>query len=270
VILALIGALLIGLSLGLLGSGGSMLTVPVLVYVLGHTDKQAITASLAIVGSIALVGALPYARRRQIDWRNVLYFGIPGMLGAYLGAIASKPIPGSVLLSIFALIMLLASYMILRKPALNQEATRQRRAIWKIMLDGLIVGAITGLVGVGGGFLIVPALILFGGLPAQFAVGTSLAIIAMNSASGFYKRLDAVVHEPWSIDWSVIGLFIIVGVAGSFAGQFIGSKINQRSFHRLFGWFLIVMALYILGRELILKRSAPESPASQITTAADD
>lgn len=269
-ILGLIGALLIGLSLGLLGSGGSILTVPVLVYVLGHTEKQAITESLAIVGSIALVGVLPYARRKLIDWRNVLYFGIPGMLGAYLGAMASKPIPGSVLLGIFALIMLLASYMMLRRPVLNQDATRQRRAIWKIMLDGLIVGAITGLVGVGGGFLIVPALMLFGGLPAQFAVGTSLAIITMNSASGFYKRLDAVAHEPWNIDWSVVGLFIVVGIAGSFAGQFIGSRINQRSFRRLFGWFLIVMALYILGRELMPKRSMTESPASHITTTADD
>lgn len=161
--LALLGALLIGLSLGLLGSGGSILTVPVLVYLLGEPPKQAIAESLLIVGGIALLGAVPYALRGLVDFRNVLFFGLPGMAGTYFGAWLSRFVSGQVQLLTFALVMLLAAYFMARPlPLKRQEGGRKP---WKIVLDGLFVGALTGFVGVGGGFLIVPALVLLGGFP---------------------------------------------------------------------------------------------------------
>lgn len=180
---ALIGALLIGLSLGLLGSGGSILTVPVLVYLLEQPEKVAIAGSLAIVGAIAAVGSLPYARQYQVDWRSVAWFGIPGMAGTWLGALASQWIPGAAQLALFAVVMLLAAWLMARPPGLEPRSMDQRAA-WKIIIDGLAVGLLTGLVGVGGGFLIVPALVLLGGLGMRVAVGTSLVIIALKSTTG--------------------------------------------------------------------------------------
>jgi len=158
-LLAWPGAIAIGVSLGLLGSGGSIITVPVLVYLLGQDEKIAIAGSLFVVGNIALAGSLQYVRAGLIDWRNVFVFGVPGMMGTYLGAMIAAFVPGIVQLSVFALVMLLASYMMLRPVILANEVHEPRES-WKIASDGLFVGVITGLVGVGGGFLIVPALVL--------------------------------------------------------------------------------------------------------------
>jgi uncharacterized membrane protein YfcA len=160
------GAVAIGVSLGLLGSGGSILTVPVLVYLMGQDEKVAIAGSLFIVGSVALTGSMQYLRARLIDWRNVVIFGIPGMAGTYVGALSAAYVSGIVQLSLFAVVMLLASYMMLR-PLKLDETSHAPRESWKIAADGLLVGVITGLVGVGGGFLIVPALALLGGFHAQ-------------------------------------------------------------------------------------------------------
>ncbi|WP_284327034.1 sulfite exporter TauE/SafE family protein, partial [Deinococcus metallilatus] len=187
-ILAWIGAALIGLSLGLLGSGGSILTVPVLVYLVGEPEKLAIAESLAIVGAISLFGAIPYALKRQIDWRSVLWFGIPGVAGTYLGAALSVYLSGVAQLMLFAVVMLLAAIMMFRPGGAQPEAaTNHKRSPLKIGAEGLVVGVLTGLVGVGGGFLIIPALVLLGGLPMSLAVGTSLLIIAAKSFVGFYK-----------------------------------------------------------------------------------
>jgi uncharacterized membrane protein YfcA len=185
-LLAWPGAIAIGVSLGLLGSGGSIITVPVLVYLLGQDEKVAIAGSLFVVGTIALAGSLQYVRVGLIDWRNVFVFGVPGMAGTYLGALIAAFVPGILQLSFFALVMLVASYMMLRPVPLTDEE-HEPREIWKIAIDGLVVGVITGLVGVGGGFLIVPALVLLGGLSIHRAVATSLVIIALKSYSGFYK-----------------------------------------------------------------------------------
>ena len=148
--LAVPGAIAIGLSLGLLGSGGSILTVPVLVYLIGQDEKIAIAGSLFIVGSIALAGGLQFLRAGFIQWRSVLMFGVPGMFGTWLGAALSTYVSGVMQLSLFALVMLAASWLMLR-PLDLQHADRQARAAWKIAGDGLVVGVITGLVGVGGG-----------------------------------------------------------------------------------------------------------------------
>jgi len=194
-LLAWPGAIAIGVSLGLLGSGGSILTVPVLVYLLGQDEKLAIAGSLFVVGTIALAGSLQYLRAKLIDWRNVVIFGGPGMLGTYLGAMLAAYVSGIVQLSLFALVMLLASYFMLRPVDLEHGASPISRAEWKIAIDGLLVGVMTGLVGVGGGFLIVPALVLLGGMPMHRAVATSLVIIALKSYSGFYKYLDVLAQQ---------------------------------------------------------------------------
>ena len=184
-LLALIGAIIIGLSLGLLGSGGSILTVPILVYVLGQPEKVAIAGSLIIVGSIALAGAIPWALRRQVDWRSVLLFGLPGMLGTWFGATLAAYLPGPLQLAIFAVVMLIAATRMLQ-PAAVAEVAPARRS--RLVMQGLGVGVLTGIVGVGGGFLILPALVVLGGLSMHRAIGTSLSIISINAFSGFAKH----------------------------------------------------------------------------------
>ena len=245
--LALPGAIAIGLSLGLLGSGGSILTVPVLVFLLGQDEKTAIAGSLFIVGSIALAGGLQFLRAGFIQWRSVLTFGVPGMLGTYLGAFLAAYVSGVMQLALFALVMLVASYFMLR-PLDLQHADATPRATWKIASDGLIVGIITGLVGVGGGFLIVPALVLLGGLGMHQAVATSLIIIALKSFSGFYKYLDVLEEQSLELDWNTLLIVTALGIAGSFAGSRIARRLPQDKLKRWFGYFLIVMGIYILAR----------------------
>ncbi len=159
----LLGALAIGLSLGLLGSGGSILTVPVLLYLVGQPEKLAIGGSLLVVGLIASSAAVPYALHRQVDWRNVAWFGLPGMLGAWLGATLAHWVPGAVQLALFAVVMLVAAWRMLRGAAMQRIEHEPRRMA--VVAGGFAVGALSGLVGVGGGFLIVPALVLLAGVP---------------------------------------------------------------------------------------------------------
>ena len=241
------GAIAIGLSLGLLGSGGSILTVPVLVYLLGQDEKVAIAGSLAIVGTIALVGSLPYLKSRLIDLRAVVMFGLPGMLGTYIGAWSATYVPGVVQLALFALVMLVASWFMLRPMKLDKTGGAPR-AVWKISTDGLLVGIVTGLVGVGGGFLIVPALVLLGGLSMHRAVATSLVIIALKSYSGFWKYLDVLNDQGLSLDWSAIGLVTVLGIGGSLVGNRVAGRLPQDKLKKIFGIFLIVMGTYILIR----------------------
>lgn len=243
--MAWIGAFAIGLSLGLLGAGGSILTVPVLVYLVGQPEKIAIAGSLGIVGGISFVGALPYAYRGLVDWRNVLFFGVPGMAGTYYGAYLSAFFSGAVQLLFFACVMVVAAYKMLSGQKVS-ETPHEPKALWKIAIDGVIVGIITGLVGVGGGFLIIPALVLLGGLPIYLAVGTSLMIIAMKSFSGFYKYVHVLQDTNLSLDWTIIGLFTAVGIVGSFVGGYASTRIPQAKLQRGFCYFLIIMAVYVL------------------------
>ena len=241
------GAIAIGLSLGLLGSGGSILTVPVLVYLVGQDEKVAIAGSLFVVGSIALAGGLQFLRAGFIQWRSVLVFGVPGMVGTYLGALLAAYVSGVMQLALFALVMLAASWLMLR-PIDLEHADRKERAAWKIATDGLVVGVITGLVGVGGGFLIVPALVLLGGLSMHHAVATSLIIIALKSYSGFWKYLDVLEGQSLELDWATLLIVTALGIAGSVAGSKLAKRLPQDKLKRGFGWFLIVMGIYILAR----------------------
>ncbi len=245
-ILVWLGALVIGLSLGLLGSGGSILTVPVLVYLVQEPQKLAIAESLAIVGGISLVGALPYIFKKQIHWKSVLWFGIPGVAGTYLGAYFSQWLSSGIQLLLFALIMLVAAYTMWR--AKDPKAENKHHAYWQILLEGLVVGIVTGLVGVGGGFLIIPALVLLGGLPMRLAVGTSLLIISLKSFAGFYKYVH--VLSEFQINWNLIALFVVLGIVGSFAGSFLSQKFPQRILRKLFAVVLVLLGIFIVYQNI--------------------
>ncbi len=242
---AWLGALVIGLTLGLLGSGGSILTVPVLVYVVGEPDKLAIAESLGIVTLISLVGAIPFALEKRVDWRNVFYFGVPGMAGAYLGAFLSQFMPGAAQLMLFAAVMLVAAVMMYRQ-VVPDTPSQAPHAVWKMVLEGLGVGVLTGLVGIGGGFLIVPALVLLGGLPIRLAVGTSLAIIALKSVSGFVKYVDLMNRAGTPIHWNLVLLFAAIGIVGSLIGRRAGKSIPQHRLAKIFAGFLLVMGTVML------------------------
>lgn len=275
--LVVLGAVAIGLVLGLLGSGGSILTVPVLVYLAHEPDKVAIAESLAIVGAIALAGSVPYARQKLVDWHSVLWFGVPGIAGTYGGAALARWVPGPVQLALFAVVMLMAAGMMLRgrRGAGEGDGLRgegYRQAPWAIATEGLAVGVLTGLVGVGGGFLIVPALVLLGGLSMRLAVGTSLVIVAAKSAAGFWKYTDVLADLGQQVDWRLIGLFAAVGIAGSFAGTAFGRRVPQARLQRAFALFLLVMGSVILVREgsrIVAGPAAdPTYPASARTNAS--
>lgn len=249
-LLAFLGALLIGISLGLLGSGGSILTVPVLIYLVGEPEKVAIAESLGVVASISMVGAIPYAYRKEVDWRSVVYFGIPGMAGTYWGAHLSQYLSGTSQLIIFALVMIVAAILMIKRGTGFKQKGDYKSPVWLIVIEGLVVGVVTGLVGVGGGFLIIPALVLLGGLDMRMAVGTSLFIIAAKSWLGFYKYLDVLQAQKLEVNWELLGIFTLIGIIGSFVGGRLSRKIPQKILKRGFGFFLISMGIYILGSSL--------------------
>lgn len=257
---AIIGALLIGLSLGLLGSGGSILTVPVLAYVLGRPEKLAIVESLAIVGAIAAVGAVQYAYAKRVAWRVLLLFAPTSIVGALGGAWIAGFVAGAVQLLVFGFVMLGASVMMWKRsrPSSDMRDTESARdarpakpKLLPLALQGLIVGLMTGFVGVGGGFLIVPALVLFSKLDMQRAVGTSLALITINAASAFLGYQQELDPQTQPLDWSTIALFIAIGTVGSIVGRRLNEKINQRALKRGFSVFLVVMAGVIITREAL-------------------
>ena len=206
---------------------------------------MAIAGSLGIVGFIALAGAARYARKGLVDWRSVAWFGIPGMVGAYGGAWLSRFVPPTWQLGAFGVVMLVAAFFMLKRRELPESAPR--RSAVKIVVDGLVVGVITGLVGVGGGFLIVPALVLLGGLPAHLAVGTSLMIIALKSGAGFTKYIGVLAEQGLRLDWTVIAVFAGVGTIGSLYGGRFAERLKQEQLRRAFGWFVILMAVVILA-----------------------
>ncbi|MBO6656116.1 MAG: sulfite exporter TauE/SafE family protein [Pseudomonadales bacterium] len=247
-VLVLPGALLVGLSLGLLGSGGSILTVPILVYLVGQDEKVAIASSLAIVALISIAGSLQFVRERRVQWRTVVVFGIPGIVGTYMGAALSAYAPVGLQMLIFALVLLVASWFML-KPG-SSEVCQRKTKIYEVGAEGFVVGLITGFVGVGGGFLIVPALILLGGLAMQQAVATSLVIIALKSIAGFAKYLEVIQAANLSIDWGVIGFFATAGILGSLVGSYFACRISQGKLKTGFGALLVMVALFVLSQSV--------------------
>ena len=268
-LILLLGGLLVGGCLGLLGSGGSILTVPVLVYLLGHAPDLAIAESLAIVGAIAAVGAIGPIRRGAVDWRSVVFFGVPAMAGTAAGAWFGGVVSPIVQLVAFAAVMVAAAVAMLRSggrggaDASDRSDGRPRprsRLVW-IVLEGIGVGVLTGFVGVGGGFLVVPALAMLGGLPMSVAIGTSLVIIAIKSASGFAEYLQ---QFGAGMDWTAIGLFSAIGAVGSVLGGAFGRRLNERVLKRTFAMVVLVMGLAIMAVELggLRKTSSSDGPKS--------
>jgi len=250
-IFAWIGALLIGMTIGLLGSGGSILTVPVLNYIVGQETKVAIAGSLMIVAIISLFSAIPYAIQKLVKWRTVVLFGLPSMGGAVLGAWFANFVSDSVQMLLFSVLLLLASYLMF-KPLKLQDADQEHeeRAIYKIILDGFIVGAVTGLVGVGGGFLIIPALVLLGGLSMRLALGTSIVIIMIKSFAGFFAYQPVLENLGLTLDWDIIWIFSMIGVVGGWLGHMIGRKVDQDQLKKGFAVFLVLMGVFLFYENL--------------------
>ncbi|MER5712903.1 sulfite exporter TauE/SafE family protein [Streptomyces sp. NPDC002122] len=241
-------SLLIGVSLGILGGGGSILTVPILVYLAGQDTKEAIATSLFVVGVTSLAALIPHARAHRVRWRTGLLFGAFSMAGAYAGGRVAEYIPGTVLLVAFALMMLATAYAMLRKPRNGKKKARPAHRdlpLKHIAVEGLVVGAVTGLVGSGGGFLVVPALAILGGLPMGIAVGTSLLVIAMKSFAGLAGHLSGV-----SIDWGIALTVTVAAVAGSLIGARLAGRIPQDALRKFFGWFVVVMGVFVLAQQL--------------------
>ncbi len=259
---AILGALLIGLTLSVFGSGGSILTVPVLMYLVGMEPQMAIASSMLVVGGIAFMGSLSFIKRKEISWPHVFLFGIPGMIGTYLGAWLTVLANAKIQLSVLIVLMIIGAYMMWRnkKPTAPEETKKDGTAsttetnnlnVAKVILDGLVVGTITGFVGVGGGFLIVPALVLLGGVSFSLAIGTSLIIIAMKSFVGFYKYFDLMTIQGFSFDWLVIGIMIVGGFTGSLIGNVVNKHLPKATLQKGFAVFLIVMAAFILIKSIL-------------------
>ncbi|MFB7591309.1 sulfite exporter TauE/SafE family protein [Streptomyces sp. NPDC056169] len=249
--LIIAASLLIGVSLGILGGGGSILTVPILVYLAGQETKEAIATSLFVVGVTSLAALIPHARAHRVRWKTGLLFGAFSMAGAYAGGRLAEYIPGTVLLVAFALMMLATAFAMLRKPRDGRERARPARPAGKdlplkhIAVEGLVVGTVTGLVGSGGGFLVVPALAILGGLPMGIAVGTSLLVIAMKSFAGLAGHLSGV-----SIDWGIAATVTAAAVIGSLVGARLAGRIPQDALRKAFGWFVVVMGVFVLAQQL--------------------
>lgn len=241
------GAFVVGLCVGLLGAGGSILTIPILIYVVGEPEKAAIAESLAIVGLVASASALQYARKKLIVWRTAAVFGTPGMAGAYLGAAVAAFVPAALQLILLAVVMILASVSMLRPPRWSQV---NRLAYWKVALQGLMVGCLSGLLGVGGGFLIVPTLALLGGLPMRQAVGTSLVIMALSALTGFWKHWHVLAATGVELDTTVIWIFAGVAILGSYAGSTISHALPQPRVRQVFAVVVFLTALYLTSQNL--------------------
>jgi uncharacterized membrane protein YfcA len=255
------GALLIGVVLGLIGGGGSILTVPILVYVLGVDPVTATAYSLFVVGVSALVGAIRNAQKGMVDFRTGIVFAIPAFISVFLTRKYVIPaIPDELftigdfvltknigIMIFFAIIMLVAAYFMIkgRKDEGGEEQEVQYNYPM-IMIEGVVVGFLTGIVGAGGGFLIIPALVLLARLPMKKAVATSLMIIAIKSLIGFLGDVQNI-----EIDWTFLGSFTAVSVVGIFVGIYLNKFIDGKKLKKGFGWFVLIMGVYIVLKELL-------------------
>jgi hypothetical protein len=267
-ILAIFAGLATGMVLGLFGSGGSIIALPALLYLLHVEPKSAIAMSLGVVGVTATITAIDNWRRGNVVIRVALVFGLFGVMGTFAGARLGLLTPVVIQLGLFALVMVAAAWRMLRPVKLNPArsaattdgvvATADGTVAFShchdffspcmghIALHGIGVGILTGLVGVGGGFLIVPALVLLSGIPMKQAVGTSLAIVAAKSYAGFAGYMGGV-----PIDYALMGAFTAVTVVGSFIGTRLAGYVSQAALKKAFAWFLVVVATYILLKSVV-------------------
>lgn len=244
-------ALVVGFVLGLLGGGGSVLTVPILIYALHVPVKPAIAMSLCVVGLVAFIGFLSHARQGTVATRVALVFGPFAVASAYVGARIARHISEDAQLVMFALFGLLGSAMMFRgamkmnrgPEPVAYEFHVDRHNLPRIALDAMGIGLLTGLIGVGGGFLIVPALVFVTRLPMRLAIGTSLLVITMNALAGFAGYAGTV-----AIDWHLVGWFSGIAAVGSIIGTVVSKRVPQRRLKEVFGVLLIGVSLYVLYR----------------------
>lgn len=258
IFLAIISGAITGIVLGLFGSGGSIIAMPALMYLLNVEAKSAIAMSMGIVAVTATISGWDNWRRGNVDLKVAAMFGLFGVIGTYGGARLGVYTPVQVQLTLFALVMYAAAWKMLqiKKQPVSQLATAggpplsEDEAIsahmGHIAAHGVGVGVLTGLVGVGGGFLIVPALVLLSGIPMKIAIGTSLVIVAAKSYSGFAGYVAAV-----PVDWLIMASFTAVTVAGSFVGTRVAHRFSQEALKRSFGVFLVFVASYILLKSVL-------------------
>lgn len=248
-VVAAVLALLVGLALGMLGGGGAILTLPMLVYVLHVEAKTAIATSLFVVGSTSLVGTTFHARAGNVRWRVGAIFGAAAMAGAFAGGHLAHFVPGAALLVAFGAMMIVTATAMLR--GRSSKAGGGKVALGRALALGACVGVLSGLVGAGGGFLIVPALTLFAGLGIVEAIGTSLFVITLQSFAGFAGHIAHV-----ELDWRLAVVVSAAAVAGSVAGVYIGRKISPEGLRRAFAWFVVAMGLFMIAKQAPVAISA--------------
>lgn len=251
-------AIFIGIAVGLLGGGGSILTTPLLVYVLDFDTKQAIAASLLVVAVTSVFGLIGHARAGRVFWRTGLVFGGAGMVGAFIGGQIGSHLPGAILLTAFSVMMAVTAIAMVRGRQTVKTEAHKGLPLLRIISDGLVVGFVTGLVGAGGGFLVVPALALLGGLPMPNAVATSLLVVAMKSFAGFggyalqfgvdgsLVSLNPTTQIPWTETIAVMGAAII----GALIGSRVVGRVHPDKLRRAFGWFVLAMAVFVLSQQI--------------------
>ncbi len=254
-------AVFVGMTLGMLGSGGSILSVPILVYVMGIEPTLATAYSLFVIGTTSLVGGIHKAKQKLVDFNKVILFGIPAIVSVFVTRKILVPrIPNVVfstdeftltkpimIMVVFAFVMIFASFRMI-KPLAEKEIINHRIHYYKIVLMGLLIGLISGFVGAGGGFLIVPTLLFFAKTPMKMAIGTSLFIVSAQSLIGF----TGDIMSNQIIDWKLLEYFTLASIIGIFIGNFIAKKAEDDKLKTSFGWFVLAMGIYIIIRELFL------------------
>lgn len=259
-IVGYIAALFIGISLGLIGGGGSILTVPVLVYLFGVSPIAATSYSLFVVGSTSLIGSVNSYRKGWVDLRTALLFGISSIITVFLVRKQIIPlIPESfsilnvnisysfLTMVLFAALMLIASISMIKGNRNNDEKIFREKSIALVSLYGVGIGLITGFLGAGGGFLLIPALVFLLRLPMKKAVGTSLVIIALNSLIGFLADTG-----QYTVDWMLLSKISLIAATGVFAGGTLNKKLDGNKLKKGFGWFVLAMGVFIMLRETLL------------------
>lgn len=258
-LLVLALSILVGLSLGLLGGGGSILTLPILLYAADMPGKEAIASSLVVVALTAAFGAIQHARKGQVRLRVGLHFAAAAMVGAFAGGRIAGHLPTTALLAGFVAVMVVAGLMMLRpRPDAPEETPRPGV---KLALVGVVVGLMTGMVGAGGGFVVVPALALLGGVPMRAAIGTSLMVIALQSTAGLLGHLQYV-----RLDWSLVAMVTASALVGSLAGSKLAHRLSVASLRRGFALFVIAMALY-MGLKLLPEPMTPATWALAVVAS---
>jgi uncharacterized membrane protein YfcA len=279
-VLAALLSLAIGVVLGMLGGGGAILTLPMLVYAVGVEPKTAIATSLFVVGATSIAGTTVHARAGSVQWKVGGLFGVAAMTGAYGGGRIAHLIPATVLLVLFGILMVVTATAMLKGRKVDNPIARQPLRLGRALALGVGVGVMSGLVGAGGGFLIVPALTLFGGLAMREAIGTSLFVIALQSFAGFAGHITHVHH-----DWTRVLVITAASLVGSVLGATLGSKVSADALRRGFAWLVIAMGLFMFVKQLppfyaalagastllavvLVTRAARRRPAPEVTAAA--